>query len=56
VPKEIYTILTETLAKHAPSYVTVKNSVGQIKLGDLSTCVAPHLGRNKTGTTPEVID
>ena len=27
VPKEIHTILTETLGEHAPSYATVKNWV-----------------------------
>jgi ABC-type dipeptide/oligopeptide/nickel transport system permease component len=36
-PKEIHTILTETLGKHAPSYATVKNWVAQFKRGDFST-------------------
>jgi hypothetical protein len=39
--KKIHTILTETLAKHAPSYATVKNWVAQFKCGDFSTCDAP---------------
>jgi len=30
-PKEIHTILKETLGKHAPSYDTVKNWVAQFK-------------------------
>ena len=36
-PKEIHTILTETLGEHAPSYATVKNWVAQFKRGDFST-------------------
>jgi hypothetical protein len=56
VPKEIHTILTETLGEHAPSYVTVKNWVAQFKLGDFSTCDAPRPGRLKTVAIPEIID
>jgi len=55
-PKEIYTILTETLGKHAPSYATVKNWVAQFKRGDFSTRDAPRLGRPKTVTTREISD
>jgi hypothetical protein len=33
-PKEIHAILIETLGEHAPSYVTVKNWVAQLKCGD----------------------
>ena len=33
-PKEIYTILTETLGEHAPLYATVKNWVAQFQHGD----------------------
>jgi len=40
-PKEIHTILTETLREHAPSRATVKNWVAQYKRGDFSTCDAP---------------
>jgi len=40
-PKEIHTILTETLGEHAPSYATIKNWVAQFKCGDFSTCDAP---------------
>jgi len=54
--KEIHTILTETLGEHAPSYAIVKNWVAQFKHGDISTYVAPHPGRPKTVTTPEIID
>jgi len=54
--KEIHTILTETLGEHAPSYATVKNWVARFKRGDFSTCDAPHLGRPKIVTTPEIID
>jgi hypothetical protein len=39
-PKEIHTILTETLGEHAPSYATNKNWVAQFKR-DFSTCEAP---------------
>ena len=55
-PKEIYTILTETIGEYAPSYDTVKNWASQFKRGDFSTCDAPHSGRPKTVTTPEIID
>jgi len=54
-PKEIHVILTETLGEHAPSYATIKNWVAQFKHGDFSTCDAPHPGRTKTVTTPEII-
>jgi len=54
-PKEIYTILTETLGEHAASYATIKNWVAQFKCGDFSTCDAPHPGQPKTVTTPEII-
>jgi len=47
-PKEIHTILIETLEEHAPSYATVKNWVAQFKCGDFSTCDAPHPGRPKS--------
>jgi len=40
-PKEIHTILIETLGEHAPSYATIKNWVAQFKHGDFSTCDAP---------------
>jgi len=53
-PKEIHAILAETLGEHAPSYA-VKNRVAQFKR-DFSTCDAPHPGRPKTVTTPEIID
>jgi len=55
-PKEIHTILTETLGEHASSYATVKNWVAQFKRGDFSTCVAPRPGRPRTVTTPKIID
>jgi len=55
-PKEIHTILTETLGEHAQSYATVKNWVAQFKRGDFSTCDAPRPGRPKTVTTSEIID
>jgi len=55
-PKEIFANLKETLGEHAPSYATVKNWVAQFKRGDFSTCDAPHPGRPKTLTTPEIID
>ena len=55
-PKEIHTILTETLGKYAPSHATVRNWVAQFKRGDFSICVAPRPGRHKTVTTPEIID
>ena len=40
-PREIHTILSETLGEHAPSYATVKNRVAQFKRGDFSTFNAP---------------
>ena len=55
-PKEINTILKETLGEHAPSYATVKNWVAQFKRGDFSTYDAPRPGRHKTVTTTEIID
>jgi len=55
-PKEIHTILAETLAEHAAWYATVKNWVAQFKRGDFSTCNASRPGRPKTVTTPEIID
>ena len=55
-PKEIHTILIETLGEHAPLYATVKNKVSQFKGGDFSTCDAPHPGRPETVTTPKIID
>ena len=55
-PKEIHTILTETLGEHATSYATIKNWVDQFKCGDFSTCVAPSPGRPKTVTIQEIID
>jgi len=55
-PKEFHAILIETLGEHAPSYVTVKNWVAQLKRGDFFTCYAPRSGRPKTATTPEIID
>jgi len=54
--REIHTILTETSGEHAPWYAMVKNWVAQFKRGDFSTCDAPHPGRPKTVTTPEIID
>ena len=55
-PKEIHTILTETLGKQAPLYATVKNWVAQFISGDFSTYDAPRPGRPKTVTTPEIIE
>jgi len=46
-PKEIHTILKETLGEHASSYATVKNWVAQFKRGDFSTCDAPRPGDPK---------
>ena len=54
--KEIHAILKETLGEHAPSHVTVKNWVAKFKHCDFSICDAPHPGRSKTMTTPEIID
>ena len=39
-PKEIHTILTETLGEHAPPYGTAKNRVAHFKRGDFPTCDA----------------
>jgi len=55
-PKEIHTILTETLGGKAPSYATVKNWVAQFKCGDFSTCDSPCPGRPKTVAILEIID
>jgi len=55
-PKKFHAIRAETLGEHAPPYATVKNWVAQFKRGDFSTCGAPHPGRPKTVTTPEIID
>jgi len=55
-PKEIHTILTETLGEHAPLYATIKNWMAQFKRGDFSTCDAPRPGQPKTVTTPEITD
>ena len=55
-PKEIHSILIETLGEHAPSYITIKNWVAQFKHGDFSTCDAPHPRWPKTVSTPEIID
>jgi len=55
-PNEIHAILIETLGEHAPSYVTVKNWVIQIKRGDFSTCDASRPGRPKTVNTPGIVD
>jgi len=43
-PKEIHTILKETLGEHAPSYATIKNWVAQFKHGNFSTCDVPRPG------------
>ena len=53
--KEIHAILKETLGEYAPSYSTVRNWVIEFKRGDFSTYDAPHPGRPKTMTTPEII-
>ena len=55
-PKEIHTILTETLGEITPSCATVKDWVAQFKRGDFSTCDAPRPGRPKTMNIPEIID
>jgi len=55
-PKEIHSILTETLGKHASSYATVKNWVAEFKRCDLSTCVALRPGRPKRVITEEIIE
>jgi len=44
------------IREHASLYATVKNWVAQFKYGHFSTCDAPHPGRPKTVTTPEIID
>ena len=54
--RAIHAILTETFGEHAPLYATVKNWVAQFKCGDFSVCDAPHPGRPKTVTIPEIID
>ena len=54
-PKEIHTILKETLGEHASSYATVKNWVAHFK-SDFSTCDAPRPGRPQRVTTPEITD
>ena len=46
-PKEIHSILIESLGKHAQSYATFKNWVAEFKSGDFSTCDAPRPGRPK---------
>ena len=56
VPKEIHTILKETLGEHATLSATIKNWVAQFKRGDFSTCDVPCPGRPKTVTTLEIID
>ena len=53
--KEIHTILTETLGKHAPLYATIKNWVAQFKHGDFSTCDLPRPGLPISVTTSEII-
>jgi len=53
-PREIHTILTETLGEHAPSYATVKNWLAQFKSGDYSTCDAPSPGRPKTDHSGDI--
>ena len=55
-PKEIYSFLKETLGEYAPSYDTFESWVAPYKRCDFSTCVAPHPGRPKILTTPEIID
>jgi len=54
-PKEIHTILTQTLGENAPSYAKVKDWMAVFKRGDLSTCAAPRPERPKTVTTPDII-
>jgi len=55
-PKNIHSILKETLEEHASSYAIVKNWVALFKLGDISTYGAPRPGRPQTLTTPEIIN
>jgi len=54
--KEIHTNQTEPLGEYAPSYVTVKNWVAQLKHLDFYTCDALRPGRHKTVATPDIID
>jgi len=54
--KKTHSILKETLGENTPSYATVKSWVAQFKRGDFSTCDASSPGRQKTVTTPEIID
>jgi hypothetical protein len=56
LPKEIHTILTETLGEHAPAYATVKNYVTQFIRGDFTTCDASRPGLPTAVITPEVND
>jgi len=49
-------LLTETFGEHASSFANVENWVAQFKRGEFSTCDGPRPGRNKTVTTPEIID
>jgi len=55
-PKEINTILRESLGEHAPLYATVKNWVAQFKRDGFSTCDAPRPGQPKTVISPDIID
>jgi len=55
-PKEIQTILIETLWEYAPSYATVKNCVVQFKRGDFSTCDTPRPRWPKTVPIPAIIE
>jgi hypothetical protein len=52
---EIHAIVTETLGEHVAFYATVKSWMVQFKRGDFSNCNAPHPGRPKTVTIPEII-
>ena len=54
--KEIHAILTESWGEPAQSFSTVKILVAQFKRCDLSTCVAPRPGLNKTVTISDFID
>ena len=51
-PKQIHTILSESLGNHKPSYATVKIYVAQLKRGDFSTCDAPRPGLYKKSVQP----
>jgi len=53
-PKEIHSILTETLGEHAPLYATVKTWVPQFKSGNFSTCYASRTGRPKTDIIDQI--